>query len=183
MARDFASLLVGYQRSYTPRFTSSPRPGSSMLPGIQRSVTRCTYGVSALAKVQGETWQNGTAVYYALWPEQFRFPGVTELLFRNAAVLALVSHVTVFFQVSFPFLFTLNRRTRHVAVAMAVTFHLGIAAVMGLFTFAGFMIAADVALINDETYLTVARWARGLWKHLTARAAQVQVAGAVETSR
>lgn len=118
------------------------------------------YGVSALAKVQGETWQNGTALYYALWPEQFRFPGVTEHLVRNASLLALLSHATVFFQVAFPFLFVLNRHTRHFAVFMAVTFHLGIAGVMGLFTFAGFMIATDLALISDSGYLALARWAR-----------------------
>lgn len=126
------------------------------------------YGVSALAKVQGETWQNGTALYYALWPEQFRFPGVTEHLVRSASVLALLSHATVFFQVAFPFLFTLNRRTRHFAVLMAVTFHLGIAGVMGLFTFAGYMIATDLALISDSGYLAVARWARRAWQLVTS---------------
>ena len=106
------------------------------------------YGVSGLAKVQGEPWQNGTALYYALWPQQYRFPGVTEHLIRSAPLLAVLSHATVLFQVSFPFLFVLNRYTRHCAVLLAVTFHLGIATVMGLFTFAGFMIATDVALIH-----------------------------------
>ena len=110
------------------------------------------YGVSAMAKIQGETWQNGTALYYALWPEQFRLPGVSELLVHNAAVVATLTYLTVFFQMAFPFLFLLNRRTRTLAVAMGITFHLGIGVVMGLVTFAGFMICAELALISDETY-------------------------------
>jgi hypothetical protein len=128
------------------------------------------YGVSALSKVQGEVWQNGTALYYALWPEQFSFPGVSELLFRDARLLALATHATVFFQVSFPFLFCLNRRTRHIAVAIAVTFHLGIAAVMGLFTFAGFMIAADLALVSDSAYLRLADLASAFAARIWGRA-------------
>lgn len=127
------------------------------------------YGVSGLAKVQGETWQNGTALYYALWPEQFRFPGVSNLLFEDAALLAVATHATVFFQIAFPFMFCLNRYTRHAAVLVAIIFHLGIAGFMGLFTFAGFMIAAELILISDEAYVRTARWAKTAYRRFSSR--------------
>lgn len=141
------------------------------------------YGVSGMAKVQGEPWQNGTALYYALWPEQYRLPGVSEYLVRSAPLLALLSHATVFFQVSFPFLFLLNRYTRHFAVLLAVTFHLGIAGVMGLFTFAGFMIATDVALLSDEAYLAVAGLARRSWQWLAGAARSLQPGRGAQASQ
>jgi hypothetical protein len=165
----------------SPARRNSPPPEPSWLSSVAglihngallaMAVQVCLlYGVSALSKVQGEVWQNGTALYYALWPEQFSFPGVSELLFRDARLLALATHGTVFFQVSFPFLFCLNRRTRHIAVAIAVTFHLGIAAVMGLFTFAGFMIAADLALVSDSAYLRLADVVKGCAARVWSRA-------------
>lgn len=126
------------------------------------------YGVSGLAKVQGEPWQNGTALYYALWPEQYRLPGVSEYLVRSAPLLAVLSHATVFFQVAFPFLFVFNRYTRHLVVLVAIMFHLGIAGVMGLFTFAGFMIATDLALIGDAGYLGLNRLTRRSWQRLSS---------------
>ncbi|MEY2931065.1 MAG: hypothetical protein RL033_1814, partial [Pseudomonadota bacterium] len=172
MFADLSPLRPGERDQRAPRSTWATITGlvhnaAVLAMALQVCVL---YGVSALAKVQGDTWQNGTALYYALWPEQFRFPGVTEHLLRSAPLLSLLSHATVFFQVSFPFLYLLNRRTRHFAVLMAISFHLGIAGMMGLFTFAGFMITADLALIGDSGYLAVARLARSAWRRLSPKA-------------
>src|SRR3712207_8476994 len=46
----------------------------------------------------------------------FVWPGFTELIYRDAVVVTLLSYVTVAFQVAFPFLLFLNRHTRRVAV-------------------------------------------------------------------
>jgi hypothetical protein len=71
-------------------------------------------------------------------------------------VLAL-SYATVAFQVSFPFLVFLNRYTRNFAIACGLLFHLGIGLVMGLITFALFLIAADLALVGDAEYRAIGR--------------------------
>lgn len=171
---DLSPLRPGERDQLAPRSTWATITGlvhNAAVLAIALQVC-VLYGVSALAKVQGDTWQNGTALYYALWPEQFRFPGVTEHLLRSAPLLSLLSHATVFFQVSFPFLYLLNRHTRHFAVLMAISFHLGIAGMMGLFTFAGFMITADLALIGDSGYLTVARLARSAWRRIARSASK-----------
>ena len=47
---------------------------------------------------------------------------------------------------------TLNAQARRVILALAVGFHLGTAAFMGLVTFASFMIAADLLFVPKEDY-------------------------------
>ncbi len=120
------------------------------------------YLVAGLAKVSGESWPSGVALYYALRAPEFRLPGVSELIWQNAGVLVPLAYVTVAFQIAFPFFLFLNRFTRHLAVAVAVMFHLGIGMVMGLVTFASFLIAADLALVGDAEYRGLAAGARWL---------------------
>ncbi len=131
------------------------------------------YGVAGLTKVQGETWRNGTALYFALRGGEFTWPGVSEHIFHNVWLLTLLAYATVFFQVSFPFLLVINRGTRLFAVAAGLSFHVGIALVMGLTTFAGFLVAMDLSLLSDDEYrwlvatarraVGALRWRRAQW--------------------
>ena len=123
------------------------------------------YGIAGLTKVQGETWRNGTALYYALRAGEFTWPGHSELIFHNGFLLTFLAYATVAFQVSFPFLLFMNARTRTLAVLAGLTFHLGIALFMGLVTFATFLIAVDLSLIGDEEY----RWLFGAVDRVRAR--------------
>lgn len=116
------------------------------------------YGLAGLYKVQGQVWQDGTALYYAFRGGQFMIPGVTEWLYRSAFVVTALSYVTVAFQVAFPFLLFLNPHTRRLAVVMGFTFHLGIALVLGLITFSLFMTSVDLALMGDEEYRAIGRF-------------------------
>ncbi|AKQ67060.1 hypothetical protein A176_003972 [Myxococcus hansupus] len=116
------------------------------------------YGVAGLYKVQGEVWQDGTAIYHAFRSGQFVWPGFSELLYQNAVVVTLLTHGTVAFQVAFPFLLFLNRYTRLVAVVLGLTFHLGIALFLGLITFSLFMASVDLALVDDDEYRAFGRW-------------------------
>jgi hypothetical protein len=127
--------------------------------GIQISLV---YGVAGLCKVQGTSWQNGTALYYALRSSEFRLPGLSERLYSNALFLTFICYSTVAFQTSFPFLLLIGRRTRAVAVAIAMMFHVGIMYAMGLVTFGLFMMACDLAIVGDTEYAQLARGARWL---------------------
>lgn len=118
------------------------------------------YGIAGLTKVQGEVWRNGTALYFAFADPEHAWPGVTDWLSRNGVVLTLLAYATVAFQVSFTFLLFLNRRTRALAVCVALLFHVGIALCMGLISFGVFMMAADLTLIEDDQYDAIAAWVR-----------------------
>ena len=116
------------------------------------------YATAGMFKVQGETWRQGTALYYSFRGGQFIWPGVSELLYQSAWFTTAVSYLTVFFQISFPYLMLMNRFTRTVAVCIGVTFHVGIALFLGLFSFSFFMMSVDLALIGDDEYRALFRF-------------------------
>lgn len=110
------------------------------------------YGSAGLAKVEGEVWRNGTALYYALRDGELVWPGFSEMVYQNAFLIALLTYTTVLFQVAFPFLLFMSSRTRLVAVSVSMMFHIGIALFLGLVTFSLFMMAADLTLVTDDEY-------------------------------
>lgn len=110
------------------------------------------YGVAGLTKVQGATWQDGTAIYYAFRTAEFAWPGYSDLVYANPFVVTVLSYATVAVQVSFPFCVTLHATARRVVLALAIGFHVGTATFMGLVTFAGFMIAADLLLVPEKDF-------------------------------
>ena len=141
------------------------------------------YGVAGLTKVQGETWRNGTAIYYAM-SGTYRLPGVSEAICRHDWVVNLLSYSAVAFQVSFPWFIFLNRYTRILAVAAGMCFHLGIGIVLGLVTFATLMMAVDLALVSDEeyraAYSVLLRITTGIEGHLRRRWPRAKVHDALE---
>ena len=56
---------------------------------------------------------------------------------------------------------------RRVALASTALFHLGTAVLMGLVTFAAFMISLELSLVSDRDYRTVASWAGRLGRRRT----------------
>jgi predicted DCC family thiol-disulfide oxidoreductase YuxK len=115
------------------------------------------YMSTGLYKAMGELWQNGTALYYILRVDEFSWPGVAELIYRNPYLVVLGTYGTVLFEVTFlPALF--NRWTRYTALAAGAAFHAGIALVMGLVTFAWSMLAIYPLLVTDAEYRHLAGW-------------------------
>lgn len=114
------------------------------------------YVASALYKVQGDYWQDGTAVYYPMQVEHYRpWPFLNDLLSSNALGVLVVTYFSVFVQLFFP-LMLLRRTTRVIALVGVVGMHLGIAVVMGLPFFSLFIMAGDQIFIRDQTYRAVA---------------------------
>lgn len=119
------------------------------------------YGIAGLYKVQGEVWQNGTAMYYAMRTSEFYAPGLAELVFNNSILLVVASYSVVCFQVSFPFLVFLGGKWgRRIAVMFGFGFHFGIFLFMHLTTFAAFMISVDLMLLEDGELQWIGRQLR-----------------------
>ncbi|MEU9123455.1 HTTM domain-containing protein [Streptomyces sp. NPDC048506] len=123
----------------------------------------CTiYLVSGMYKVQGERWQNGTALYYILRVGEFGWPGINHLVYEHATLVVAMTYATVFFQIAFSFLL-LKRSLRPFAVTCGVLLHLGIAVYMsGLLTFSSTMIALELLIMGDEHYRRLADKAQNL---------------------
>ncbi|MBA4495780.1 HTTM domain-containing protein [Paenactinomyces guangxiensis] len=122
------------------------------------------YFASGTYKVMGSMWQNGSALYYATRVQEFYTPGLSDLLWQSETFLVLMAHMTVIYQVAFPFLL-LNRYTKYIALLTAFTFHTGIAVVMGLYDFSWIMIGCEFLLLTDKDYRALDQgWSRfTLW--------------------
>ena len=125
--------------------------------GIQVCIV---YFVAGIMKARGHAWLDGSALYSSWADPQFGWPGVTDRIAQNKALLSVLGPLTIAFQISFPFFFALNRRSRVFILLVAMSFHLGIALLMGLLSFATFFIAAELALISDAEYRRAARLLR-----------------------
>lgn len=161
---------VGQRWSIVPRTGSAVNDGSLsarlatlthnsavLAIALQLSVL---YTVAGTTKMAGESWRNGTALYYALRPAEFYLPGVSEGLWSSRELLTVAAYGTMYVQAAFPLLLFLNKYSRRVVIVLMVGFHLGIIAVMGLITFGLFMIAVDLSLVTDREYQSMGNWLR-----------------------
>lgn len=137
--------------------------------GLLLLVTQVTvvYLMAGLYKVQGELWQDGTALYYILNVPEFFLPELTPLLVQSDWLMVIGAYATVLTSVFFPVL-VFFRAGRPVAVTAMLTFHLAIALLMGLTSFALVMAAYDLLFVNAHV-VRLHRQARSLWNGAMAR--------------
>jgi hypothetical protein len=122
------------------------------------------YLMAGLYKVQGDLWQDGTALYYVLNVPEFFLPGVTPLLMQSDWLPVLGGYATVLVSVFFPALIVF-RGGRIVAVTAMLVFHLAIAVLMGLTSFALVMAAYDMLFVDGhiERFRFHVRKLIGVW--------------------
>jgi hypothetical protein len=126
------------------------------------------YGSAGLYKVQGPSWQSGTALHYVVNLDLFRpWPALSALADSHPLFIAAASYLTVLIQVAFPF--ALFSRLKYVILAMMLGMHLGIAALMGLPLFSAAMIVADAAFLPDRFYQSAGRLCRRIAARLLRR--------------
>jgi hypothetical protein len=110
------------------------------------------YVNSALLKLQGTEWRDGTATYYSLILDGYRpWPWLNDLLVQSSLGILVASFVAVTFQGLFPLLI-LWRPTRIVALIAITGMHLMIGLLLGLWPFSLAMIALDFLFIRDATW-------------------------------
>jgi len=115
------------------------------------------YLVSGLAKVSGELWQNGTALYYTLNVDEYSHPIAKKLISNFPAISVLGTYATLIYQVLFPWL-VWNRKIRPYILAFGTFIHIQISFVMGLFMF-GFAIAVSYfSFTTDEAAKKILRF-------------------------
>lgn len=111
------------------------------------------YLFSGLGKLEGDTWKLGTAVLWAGLSYEYQSLNLTWLV-NWPLLAALLTHVTVFWELSYCFL-VWNRFARPIVLWIAVAIHGGIALFMGMITFGLAMIFANMAFLDPRT---VRRW-------------------------
>ncbi|WP_166355449.1 HTTM domain-containing protein [Phytoactinopolyspora limicola] len=170
------------------RVSPELRANSSMVAIVFHNLAVLAIGVqvcliylaSGLYKVQGELWQDGTAVYYPMQVGQYApWPALNEFLGSSALGVMVITYFSVFIQIFFP-LMLLRRTTRVIALMGVAAMHLGIAVIMGLPFFSLFILAGDMIFIRDSTYVSIQRWGRRRWQERRARRGAARLAAQAE---
>ena len=115
------------------------------------------YLFAGIGKLQGDTWWNGTAIWYALASYEYQTLDMTWLAYQLWLV-NLLTLIALAWEVSFAFLIW-PRLTRPIYLLLAVAVHLGIGLAMGMLTFGLIMIIGNLAFVP-------AAWIRGCWGFL-----------------
>ncbi len=129
------------------------------------------YMSGGLYKAGGEAWQHGFAVYNPLHTQQFgTWPVLSDLMTAWGPMVVAISWGSILFQCAFPFML-FNRYTRIIALLGILSFHLGIALLMGLPWFSLTMIAVDAIFIRDRSFAKVSAYLRHWWTSSAPRGA------------
>ena len=110
------------------------------------------YASGALYKAGGDPWAKGWAVYDPLQTARFgTWPVLSDLVTAWGPMVVAISWGSILLQVAFP-LMLLTRPTRLIGLLGILSFHIGIAVLMGLPWFSLTMIAIDSIFIRDRTW-------------------------------
>lgn len=133
------------------------------------------YGMAGLAKLQGPSWWNGTALWGTMTAAEFVTADFTFLA-AYPLVINLLTHVSLAIEILYPVLIWV-RVVRPLMLAAVVALHLGIAVMSpGLTEFALAMIGANLAFVSG-------RWLRSLATGTVQPSARVLYDGACPRCR
>lgn len=111
------------------------------------------YLFGGLAKARGQSWWDGTAMWYSVANYEYQSNDMTWIA-AYPRLFSAMTHATLFWEISYCVLIW-PRMTRPIMLALAVVVHGGIALFLGMITFGAMMIAANFIFIPPESML---RW-------------------------
>jgi hypothetical protein len=106
------------------------------------------YLFGGISKMRGDMWWDGTAVWYAISNLEYQSWDMTWMV-RYPWLIATLSHITVFWEAYYCVL-VWPRRTRPLALFVAVCVHGGIAMFLGMITFGLAMIFGNLAFVSPQ---------------------------------
>lgn len=109
------------------------------------------YFFTALAKLQGDLWLNGTATYYTMRVDEFRATSWNIPLTENHFFVVLTTYFTLLWEISFAFLVWF-KKTKWYVLLLGVVLHVGIWIFMRIDNFSWVMMATYFVFITDEEY-------------------------------
>ncbi len=125
----------------------------------------CTvYLFGGVAKLRGEMWWDGTAMWFSAVAYEYQSLDLTWLG-RYPILGAILSHVTIFWE-TFYCALVWQRWSRPVILALAVVIHGGIALFLGMITFGLMMIVANLAFLEPA-------WIEGMIERYAKRSNKV----------
>jgi len=121
------------------------------------------YLFGGIGKARGLPWWDGSAMASALTIQEYQSLNLLWML-HYPALLALLTHLTVFWETFYCFL-VWPKLTRPVCLLLAVFVHGGIALALGMKTFGLAMIIANLAFVYPEHVRATITWLARLLPH------------------
>ncbi|AWB91740.1 HTTM domain-containing protein [Aeromicrobium chenweiae] len=148
----------GEIRPYAPVWVSATLHNLATILIIHQVVM--VYVASAFWKLQSDRWTDGTAVYYPLQTDAYSpWHDWLQPLYANGLVIGSATYLAIVVQLFFPVLL-IYRPTRLAALVLITGMHLGIGIFMGILYFSLVMIAVDMILVSDASWVRAAAWLR-----------------------
>lgn len=114
------------------------------------------YFFAGIAKLQGPTWWDGTAMWGAIANLEYQSIDLTWMA-AWPRLINLMTHVTVFWEISYCVLIW-PRLTRPIVLLLAIPLHMGIALGMGMMTFGLVMLIGNLAFVSSGLVRAVVQW-------------------------
>ncbi len=108
------------------------------------------YLFSGIGKTKGSMWWDGSAVWFSVANYEYQSLDMTWIV-SAPWLIALLSHLTLFWELFYCALIW-PRRTRPIMLAIAVGVHGGIMLFLGMITFGGVMLIANLAFVSPEVF-------------------------------
>ena len=134
------------------------------------------YLFGGIGKLRGDLWWDGSAAWFSVANFEYQSFDMTWLV-HYPMLIALLTHVTVFWETFYCFL-VWPKTTRPIVLFLAVCVHGGIAFFLGMVTFGLAMLIGNFAFVPAHVSRGVLAWLAGLFKP-PGRAEQ----GSVESGR
>jgi hypothetical protein len=157
----------GYRMQMIPRWASNTMHNLAVVLMIHQVVM--VYVGSALWKAQSSVWRDGTAVYYPLQTEAYSpWNDIFQPIYANTLFISGATYTALLVQLFFPVLL-IYRPTRLAALVIITGMHLGIGFLMGIMYFSLAMIAVDMILVSDKSWLRAAEVVQRFWSRRRAQ--------------
>jgi hypothetical protein len=148
-----ASLSIDRLRRSRERFWEFPRRAQWALRFVQIQVS-LMYLFTVFAKVQGETWPDGTAVGYAWQVAHYVRLPIPQAVIDSVVLINLMTWGTLVIELSLAIL-VWNRRLRPWVLAAGIALHLSIELTLRVGFFSWAVLVMYIAFVPPET---MSRW-------------------------
>jgi hypothetical protein len=137
------------------KMRTEPSVGANLAIRLMQSHMCVIYLFSAIGKIKGPLWWDGSAIWGAVANYEYQSLDLTWLA-SHPWIVAVLTHVTVFWEASYCVL-VWPRLTRPIVLAIAAGVHLGIGAFLGMWTFGLAMLIGNAAFISPWVVRRITR--------------------------
>lgn len=127
------------------------------------------YFWSSYYKLNGTHWQGGIAMRDIMELRRYQvLPALSHWIATFPLIFSAMTYGALTIQTAFPILMW-SKRLKPYLVGLVVTLHIGIAVLLGLYTFSFTMVISDISLLDDDHFFVCIAFLRKVASKLSRR--------------